>query len=231
MIDMRKLWLLTAVTLVGFSVLEAQPRIQVVEGTKLKFDDTYTNHTVSKEVTVKNVGLDTLRIENINAQCGCTATMMDVKTLAPGDSSSLSITFDPKGYPGGAYTKNVSIASNDPDTPSLTLEFEAEVIEILKIEPSLFSFNNSVVDSSYVRKVTIKNPSKVPIVIKSVNTKFEQLKLSLKKTKLMPGESTELEATLHPTRTGSYQGIVNLVTDHPVQPNFEIRFLAWVTRK
>src|ERR1041385_3351827 len=78
----------------------AQPKIQAVGGTTYDFGDAYTGNKVDRLITVRNIGTDTLRITDVKAQCGCTAAMMTQKSIAPGDSGKLSISFNTSGYGG-----------------------------------------------------------------------------------------------------------------------------------
>ncbi len=57
------------------------------------------------------------------------------------------------------------------------------------------------------------------------------LKVSLMKNELMPGEKTQMQAVFHPTKTGTFQGMIELTTDHSVQQKFNISFYAWVNKQ
>ncbi|MBI4547371.1 MAG: DUF1573 domain-containing protein [Ignavibacteriae bacterium] len=211
--------------------LFAQPKIQVLPGTQLEYGDIYQGKKVEKIVTIKNVGTDTLHISNVRAQCGCTATMLTQNTLAPNDSGKLQITFNTDNQ-NGKVSKQVYVSSNDSTNPKLTITFSANVLKVLNLTPSFFAFNNSKVDSTYTKTITIMNPSsKEAIKILSVDTKFDQIKVSLMKNQLMPGEQTELQAVFHPTRPGTYQGVIEMLTDNQMQPKIEVKFNAWVNRK
>lgn len=121
--------------------------------------------------------------------------------------------------------------SNDSTNPKLVINFSTNVIQVLDLKPRVFLFDKSTVDSTYTKMITISNPTKQAINILSIGTKAEDIKLSLMKKKLMPGEETQLQATFHPTKSGTFQGVIDLTVDHPVQPKFEIKYSAWVNRK
>jgi hypothetical protein len=57
------------------------------------------------------------------------------------------------------------------------------------------------------------------------------LKVSLMKNQLMPGEKTQLQGVFKPDKTGTFQGIIEITTDHPTNPKVSINFYAWVNRK
>src|ERR1043165_3054983 len=107
-----------AVTFVFTVGLNAQARIQLEgEGKALDFGDVYAGSKLVHDVTIKNVGKDTLRISDVHAQCGCTATLLQENTIAPDGSTRMTVTFDSKNYPPGKVTKHVYITSNDTSQP------------------------------------------------------------------------------------------------------------------
>ena len=209
----------------------AQPKIQIVEGTSFEFGDIFTGQRAEHVLTIKNVGKDTLVISEVKASCGCTATMLSEKILAPSQEGKLSIAFNTAQYGNTKVTKQVNITSNDTTNPRITVSFSANVINVLDIIPKIYAFDNSKLDSTYMKVIIIKNPSKKTIKITSVDTKFEYIKLNLLKDELAPGEQTELQAIMHATKPGTFQGSINLTTDSTIQPKFEIKVYAWVNRK
>ena len=211
--------------------LSDEPKIKVHPGTVIDLGDMYQGQKIGRTVTITNIGKDTLIITGVKAQCGCTATLIDKKEVAPNDSAKLDLTFDSQSYLG-KVTKEVYISSNDTTNSKLTLKLTGNIIQVLKITPPYFGFDNTKVDSEYVRTVTITNPSQEKTVnITSVNTKLEHVKVTLLKNSIMPGESTQMEVRFKPVKTGSWQGVIEVLTDHPLQPKFEIKVYIWVSRR
>ena len=229
----RMFFLLTVSFCLSFSLLYAQPKIQIIEGTQLNFGDAYNGTKVDKVLTIKNAGTDTLRINDIHAQCGCTAALMSDadKRLGPNQSGKLSIAFNTASYTG-TVSKQVYISSNDTANPRVTITFTTNVLQVLGFEPKLLSFDNMKVDSTYSKMITIANPSaKEAVKILSVESKNPMLKLTLMKNQLMPGEKTQLEATFKPDKAGTFQGTVDFTTDNSANPKISINFYAWVNKK
>jgi hypothetical protein len=208
-----------------------QPRIEVLQGTTLDFGKIFNVDKLTRNVTIKNTGTDTLHIKGITAQCGCTTTGLSEKRIAPKDTAQLTITFNPAGYPVGPVLKHVYIQSDDPKTAQLTIEFGVSIGTLYKVEPGMFTFTEAKADSVYTKTVTITNTSTDVIKLTGVDTKMDMIKTSLKKNKLKPGEQAELEATFHPTKSGVYPGMIEVSTDHPLLPKIEIRVYGWVTKK
>jgi hypothetical protein len=214
--------------------LFAQPKLEVVGGTTLDLGDAFAGQKLDHIITVKNIGKDTLHISDVKAQCGCTAAMMSDqdKNLAPKAVGKLSISFDTRNYGGSKVSKQVYISSDDTSNPRMTVTFTANVVNILDMDPKILSFDNMKLDTSYTRTITITNPSaKNRLKILSVDPKFPMIKVTLMKNELMPGEKTQLQAVFTPTKTGTFQGLIELTTDHTVQPKFNISYYAWVNKK
>ena len=209
----------------------AQPRIEAVGGTTMDMGSVYAGDAVQKIAVIKNTGTDTLRISDIKAQCGCTATMMDEKTLAPNDTGRLSITFNTAGQ-NGHRSKQVYVMSNDPANPKLTITFSADVMSVLDINPKVITLDKARVDSVYTRTIVIANPSQTEAVsILAVNGDIPDIKASLMKNKLAPGEQTQLQVTITPTKSGTINGKVHMTTDHKKQQAFDIGVFAFVSKK
>ena len=217
--------------LVPISAALGQPKIQATGGPTYDFGDAYTGNKVDRMLTIRNVGNDTLRISDVKAQCGCTAAMMTTTRIAPGDSGKLSISFNTSAYGGSRPTKQVYVSSNDTSQPKLTITFNVNVINVLNLEPKFFSFNNTKLDTTYIKTITITNPSKDAIKILSVNSSDSEIKVEIMKKQLMPGEQTELQAVFHPTKAGTPQSNIEIVTDNKIQPKFQVPVYSWVNRK
>jgi hypothetical protein len=154
------------------------------------------------------------------------------KNLAPESVGKVSISFDTHNYGGSKVSKQVYISSNDTGSPKVTVTFSANVVNVMEMDPKILSFDNMKLDTSYTRTVTITNPSpKNRLKIISVDSKLENLKVNLMKNELMPGEKTQLQAVFHPTKTGTFQGSIELKTDFNVQPLMFLTYYAWVNKK
>jgi len=209
----------------------AQPKIELVTGNTIDMGSVYGGEIVEKIAVIRNAGTDTLTITNVKAQCGCTATLLSEKVLAPNDSGKLSISFNTKGQ-NGHRSKQVYVSSNDPANPKVTITFSADVMSVLDIMPKVVAFNNSKVDSTYTQTVTIKNPSATEAVnILSVTSDLPLIKTSLMKNKLAPGEETQLQVSIAPTKSGTMNGKIAIKTDHKKQPEFDLGVFAFVSKK
>lgn len=63
-----------------------------------------------------------MRITNVRATCGCTATQYTTKSIAPGDTASVTVTYNPVGRPG-QFEKDIYVYTNaSPSKSTLTIK-------------------------------------------------------------------------------------------------------------
>ncbi len=208
----------------------SQPKIEVVGGTNFDFGDMYVGTKTEKIITLKNKGTDTLVINNVQASCGCTATLLSERFIPPGKSATLNIGFDSKGFDGKVH-KTVSIASNDAGNSPLQIIFAANVKSVLKFDPQYIYFQQMKSDSTATTKITVKNNTSESIEILSAQHKIQGLQVDIMQRKLMPNESTQISVTYAAFSEGMMQGEVTFNTTNKQQPKIPLRFFAYVRAK
>ena len=80
----------------------------------------------SFELEVANRGTKNLIIREVTASCGCTAAVVSQKTIRPGGSGKVRVTFKSSSF-RGTVEKSVLISSNDPQAPVKEFTFTAFV--------------------------------------------------------------------------------------------------------
>jgi hypothetical protein len=108
---------------------------------------------VAAKYRVSNTGNAYLSITQVRPSCGCTATVLGKWSMAPGESTDLEASFDPKGMKGG-IRKSIEVVCNDPKNPTVRLTLEAEVVqEIMPSVDSVYFYQvpKSVITRSLVR--------------------------------------------------------------------------------
>ncbi len=111
-----------------------------VEGT-FDFGDVSNIKTVSREIEIMNTGDDILKISQINASCGCTASILEKSELAPNEVSKVTISFDANGRRPGEKEKSITFFSNDRKDPLKEFWFTANVTPIWDVQPRKLIFN------------------------------------------------------------------------------------------
>ena len=84
------------------------------------------NGPVTYRFPIVNAGTEPLSILRARATCGCTTPEFSQKPIAPGDTSYISVSYDPKGRPG-RFTKPIYVDA-DGEIPKFRLEITGVVI-------------------------------------------------------------------------------------------------------
>lgn len=87
-----------------------------LENQEIKFGQLSQNAIFNHEIVVKNSGQSTLLIRALQPNCSCLEAKTEKVELKPGTSSTIKITFAPKGRPG-IQNKSIAVYSNDPRNP------------------------------------------------------------------------------------------------------------------
>ena len=114
---------------------------------KIQFDQTVYDfgktsmvETVSGTFRFKNVGDGLLKVEPPKPSCGCTVADLKPDTLKPGESGELSFTFN-LGRVRATLEKHISVTSNDPKTPEVSLTIKADYTPLYDINPVALAAN------------------------------------------------------------------------------------------
>lgn len=191
--------------------------------------------------TVYNRGLDTVRLGPVNAGCGCTQVALKSTTLAPQDSTILSVTFSTGPHMLGEITKRISVGQSigSRELPPQELRIRAEVVGEVIFSPKRISFRTTV-GSTVKTKVTLRSnsPERVriteitPVLTAFIDTSrgntyragnvisepFEALNITPSSRTITPRSSEELDLVIVPTRKGQISGFIRITF-----PSSEIR--------
>lgn len=111
----------------------AEPRLWVPEAAEANW--TYdlgqipADQATEKDFIIENAGTAELVIEDTSASCGCTAAAVGESVLAPGASTTLRVSYDPRVNKefGRFVQKQIRIKSNDPLVPLAEFTVTADV--------------------------------------------------------------------------------------------------------
>ena len=96
-------------------------------GPKIQFEKTIHDFGKIKEGKIvdytfkyKNVGSEVLEVSHVRTSCGCTAAVINGKSLKPGEEGTLKVEFDSSNREG-VVTRTITLSSNDASEPQKTL--------------------------------------------------------------------------------------------------------------
>lgn len=91
-------------------------QLSFVHGNTIDLDSITQGEKAGGSILIRNDGPEPLTIVDVFAECGCTVPEYSRKAIAPGDTSSVSVTFDSKGRAFGHFTKAVRIRTGSGST-------------------------------------------------------------------------------------------------------------------
>lgn len=98
-----------------------------LEKSSYKVGKLEVNQKGTAKISIVNKGIDPLEIDNVTSPCGCTSFSMNKGSIKAGETGILEITIAPKKK--GTFKEEISISSNDINTPSFRVYVEGEAIE------------------------------------------------------------------------------------------------------
>lgn len=91
----------------------------------------------------RNTGSQPLRISRTTAGCGCTTPVADRTLLQPGETGTITVTFDPAGR-ARTQDKKVTIFSNAINTPEQVLMIRSVVRPFVEVNPKFVQLGEMV---------------------------------------------------------------------------------------
>jgi hypothetical protein len=140
-----------------------------------------TQGTVVKhDFILKNVGNADLRIQQVVAACGCTATATTSEVIPAGGEGTIHVQFDTAGFSGSA-SKGVRVLTTDLDHPSSDLTIKGNIETDVKVQPAILNFGDvpRSSNSSKTVDVTVRQGSDVQLSdVKNFSKFIEAKKVS-----------------------------------------------------
>jgi hypothetical protein len=117
----------------------ASPQSSLFEGPVIRFQERQVDFGELKQAShathrfeFSNDGTEPLRIEKVEASCGCTAAAPTDSLILPGQSSAIEITFSTRDFQGN-ISKVVAVYTNDPAEPRVDLVLRADIVPIIRL--------------------------------------------------------------------------------------------------
>lgn len=186
-------------------ILVPGPKIEV-SPSSYDFGTVIYGDVVKHTFTIGNIGSEPLEILRLSTSCGCTKAQVaeQDKIIAPGNSVSMLVSFDPAVHESdedlGDVTRVVYIKTNDPDDPETEVTISALVIK--EDQTSQVQANNktNIIQVTAKRWEFIPNPIKVKqgdrvrleIVSQDVDHSFSLPDFNIDE-KLEPGKEVVVE--------------------------------------
>jgi hypothetical protein len=113
---------------------EPPPKIQF-DKTVYDFGSTSFVDSVTGTFTFQNAGTGELKVGKPQPSCGCTVASVKPEVLKPGEKGELVFKVNVGGA-HGSLEKHITVPSNDPQTPKLSLSVKANIVQIVEVAPA-----------------------------------------------------------------------------------------------
>lgn len=124
---------LVALLSASSATAQSAPQLQLSTET-WDFGKVWHGQPLSTTVTLTNVGGATLNITDVKSSCGCTVAKPNKRVLAPGESDTMSVTYDSTKLKKHVK-QNIRIRTNDPRRPEVVFTIKGEVWHVFDVEP------------------------------------------------------------------------------------------------
>lgn len=231
---MKKI-LLLAVLLGGLTTpaFAAAPKL-TVQNTEYRFGQVMQGKKVDHTFTFKNTGDAPLHILKVRSTCGCTAALASAKTIPPGGTGEVKVSFDSTRF-HGPVLKSIYMYSDAPKLGEVHFALRGLVVQPLAVAPPQVIFAKMLPDEVKEVSINVVNNSPDELQLqRPVTTSSPDLTASLEAGKLPAGKGTKLHIKVKAhVRKGSnrFSGYIFLRESHGKVPEVRIPVQAVLASK
>lgn len=174
---MKKSILMSMLLLVGMNLFAQQAVITFKEKEHNFGQIEEAGGKVTTVFEFKNEGMTPLVLSNVRASCGCTTPKWPREPIEPGQTGTITVTYNPSGRPG-RFQKTITITSNA-TTPTVKLIIKGEVlpkqvnpadkypvkIGALNVNKNSLSYGIIMDDDSKIQSIEYANLTNEPITV------------------------------------------------------------------
>lgn len=207
----------------------ATPRIHT-DAASYDFGTTWIDAELKHTFMVSNNGKASLEIQDVRSSYGCAVVSALPKVLKPGETAPLAVKLDPHAL-RRRYEKRVSITSNDPKHPSLTLRLRGECKPFVEVSPLSASFGKITADAFLERIVTFKNNTDKPLHLE-MDQSPSNAEFQYQLVETIDSQEYKLYVNTAPAyKPGTHRSIATIKTNVPAQSTIKINTYAIVPER
>ncbi len=211
------------VLLFGVWARAGEPRI-TCEEPSFDFGVVLDKQQVKHAFALKNDGDAELVIEKVTTSCGCTTASLARHNLAPGESVDIEATFSLRGR-SGHQKKAISVRSNDPLSPLLSLQLSGDIRRSIEVNPVAIAFGRVEIGMGAEKTVSLSSISGTVFRVTGVVTS-EVSFCDVRLDTVAEGSEYSISCALRTNAVpngGPFTGLIVVHTDNSLYPEIEIR--------
>ncbi|MBI5764876.1 MAG: DUF1573 domain-containing protein [Planctomycetes bacterium] len=221
----------------------------VAEQVVFEFGEVWAGDMVTYPFRIMNEGTETLKILEAKPRCSCSVSEGYAKEIPPGGSGFIPFKMNTTGKKG-SVDEFITVKTNDPQRPEMTLRLRGVVRQLLdievvadaqaaadpdpkaaieKIKASQMNFGLIKANERLQRTCRLKNTSGRPLILKLHPVTPEGSRFTAEFQETAPGEEYLLTVTGDPPfPVGNTQARVPLETNIPGRPLFNVVINTYV---
>jgi hypothetical protein len=226
------LLLLISTSLLFFGEAKAGPKAVFPESDH-DFRSIKEGDKVTHNFRIINGGNEPLEITRVAPDCGCTAAFLSKETLLPGEEGEIKTVFDSSNRPG-EFEKKIRVVTNDPETPTTTLEIRGTVESgpspAIEVTNRKIDFGVISLKSPHEFAISIRNTGKEDLIVSSIKNPRGEAFLSSEVT--IPSESRKiLHLAYNPQKKGPINESMTIYSNDPSRPRFYFFLSGYVEQE
>lgn len=207
----------------------ASPELAVDQST-FNFGSIEQGKEVIHVYPIRNKGDAPLTIKGVRASCGCTAANSSAPVIQSGKNGEIKVTFNSTNFSGEIH-KTVYVDTNDPKTPTYTLNLKGTVLEDIALTPKQINMGQITVDATKKMSLTIHNRGNKPLKLLSFQAPIPQISAKADKNLLKPGETGTILVSVTPRSTDRIlSSYLTIMTDNSNKPQIRVPVFASLAR-
>ena len=212
----------------GDEAAQAQPPHLQLSSEEWDFGMKWYGEPCATEITITNTGASPLKILKIRSSCGCTALKPKRKELLPGESDTMSLTYNTKKNKE-QVSQTVTLETNDPERPRVSIKVKGIVKKVYEAKPiDRITFGRISRDEVASQTVELRNnmENPVPLKLKQSDT---ALPFEVALVEVEAGKVYKLTVTTKPPlELGSNSANIELETGLEKFPSITIPASAYI---
>jgi hypothetical protein len=170
----------------------------------------------------KNEGNSTLKVTSVKTSCGCTAALITKDEILPSKEGEIKVTFN-TSRKKGSQSKRITVRSNDPETPVVSLTLKGNIKVELDILPDTIIFGQIKKNEGLTREIKIIPSTQKDFKVLSVKPSNDMITTQLLDYKEADKTGKKITVNLSKNfKPGRVNEIVTITTNNQKQPEIKV---------
>ena len=167
-----------------------------------------------------NKGNAPLKIQGLDADCGCIATKTSAEKIPPGGTGEIHVKVE---RDIGRFTQNVYVYSNAPDTPMVVLQVTGHIVRPIQHTKSIHFGTIRKGEKIKTNPLFLQNFTETEVAITSYTTSVPTLEVDIPEKVIPAGGSVTLQPSLSLETAGFYDETLTLHIDNKDTPELVVQ--------